>query len=68
MIWISAKVGKTFTSNKYFAYLLNVEPSNVVFFKTYMTDFDEIITTFTDQNGRPLEIKDKVSVTMLLNK
>ena len=39
-----------------------------MFFKTYMTDFDEIITTFTDQNGRPLEIKDKVSLTFLLNK
>ena len=32
--------------------LLNVEPSNLVFVKTYNTEFDEIIITFTDQNGR----------------
>ena len=33
----------TFTPNKSYAYLLNVEPSNLVFFKTYNTEFDEII-------------------------
>ena len=31
----------TFTPNKYYAYLLNVEPSNLVFLKTYNTDFDQ---------------------------
>ena len=41
----------TFTPNKYYAYLLNVEPSNLVFFKTYKTEFDKIFITFTDQNG-----------------
>ena len=41
----------TFTPNKSYAYLLNVEPSNLVFWKTYNTEFDEIIIRFTDQNG-----------------
>ena len=40
-----------FTPNKSYAYLLNVEPSNLVFLKTYNTQFDEIIITFTNQNG-----------------
>ena len=31
----------TFTSNKINAYLLNVEPSNLVFLRTYNTEFDE---------------------------
>ena len=31
----------TFTSNKIYAYLLNVEPSNLVFLRTYNTEFDE---------------------------
>ena len=44
--------------------MLNVEPSNIVFLETYNTEFDEIIITFTDQNGRPLEIEDKVSLAM----
>ena len=37
----------TFTANKSYAYLLNVEPSNLVFLKTYNTDFYEIIVTLT---------------------
>ena len=37
--------------NKSYSYLLNVEPSNLVFLKTYNSEFDEIIITFTDQNG-----------------
>ena len=57
-----------FTSNKSYDDLLNVEPSNLVFLKTYNTEFDEIIITFTDQNGRPLEIEDKVNLTLLINK
>ena len=58
----------TFTPNKSYAYLLNVEPSNLVFLKTYNTEFDKIIITFTDQNGRPLEIEDKVNSILLINK
>ena len=56
------------TPNKSYAYLLNVEPGNLVFLKTYSTEFDEIIITFTDQNVRPLEIEDKVNLTLLINK
>ena len=31
----------TFMPNRCYAYLLNVEPSNVVFLKTYNTEFDD---------------------------
>ena len=48
--------------------MLNVEPGNLVFSKTYDTEFDEIIVKVTDQNGRPLEIEDKVNLTLLINK
>ena len=58
----------TFMPNKYYTYLSNVELSNLVFLKTYNTDFDEIILTFTDQNGRPSEIEDKVNLTLLISK
>ena len=43
-----------FPPNKSYAYLSNVEPSNLVFLKTYNTEFDEIIITFTDQSERLL--------------
>ena len=42
----NSEVLYTFTPNKSYDYLLNVKPKNLV--------FDEIIITFTDQNGRPL--------------
>ena len=48
--------------------LLNVEASNLMFLKTHNIEFDEIIITFKDQNGRPLEIEDKVNLTSLINK
>ena len=51
-----------------YAYLLNVEPSNIVFFKTYNTEFYEIIITFMDQNDKLLEIENKVNLTLLINK
>ena len=58
----------TVTPNKSYAYLLNVEPSNLVFLKTCNTEFDEIILTFMNQNGRPLETEYKVTLTLLINK
>ena len=42
------KVLYTFTTSKSYAYLPNVEPSNLVFLKTYNTKFDETVITFTD--------------------
>ena len=58
----------TFTPNKSYAYLLNAEPSNLVFLKTYNTEFHEIIITVTVQNGRPLEIEDELNLTLLIHK
>ena len=58
----------TFTPNKSYAYLLNIEASNLMLLKICNTEFDEIIIIFTDQNGRPLEIESKVILTLLFNK
>ena len=62
-----SKVLYTFTPNKPYAYLLNVELNNLLSLKTYNAEFDEIIITFTDQNDRPLEIENKVHLTLLIN-
>ena len=58
----------TFTQNKSYAYLLNAEPSSLVFLKTYNKRSDEIIITFMDLNGRPLEIEDQVNLKLCINK
>ena len=57
-----------FTSNKSYSYLTNVEPSNLVFLETYNTEFDEIIITFANQYGRPLDIEGKVNLTLVIKK
>ena len=57
-----------FTPIKYYAYLLNFESIDLVFLKTYNTEFDEFMITFTNQNGRTLEIKDRVNLTLFINK
>ena len=51
----------TFTSNKFYAYLL----SDLVFLKTLT---DEIIRTFTDRIGRPLKREHKFNLKLLINK
>ena len=48
----------TFMPNKSYVYLLYVGHSHLVYLKTYNIEFDEIIITSTDQNGRQLEIED----------
>ena len=48
---LKSEVLYTFMPNKYYAYLLNVERSNLVFLKTYNSKFYEIIITFTNKNG-----------------
>ena len=42
--------------------MLNVETSNLVSLKTYNTELDDIIVTFTDQNGRILKTEDKFGI------
>ena len=63
----NSEVLYTFTSNKSYAYLLNVEPGNLAFLKTYNIEFDELIIKYSDQNGRLLEIKGEINLTLLIN-
>ena len=58
----------TLTLNKFYTYLLNVEPRNLVFLKTWNTEFDEIIIKFTYQKGRTLELEEKINLALLINK
>ena len=64
----NSKVLYTFIPNKSYAYLLNIEPSNSVFLKSCNTQFDEIIITFTDQNSKLMEIKNKVNLILFIKK
>ena len=46
--------------------LLDISPSNHTFLKTFNSEYDEIIAWFTDQNSKPLEIEDRINLTMVI--
>ena len=56
----------TFVPNKPFGSLLEISPSNHVFLKTFNSEFREIKVWFTDQKSRPLEVEDKINVTLII--
>ena len=47
--------------------MLHVEPANLVLLKTYNAQSNIIIIIFTDHNGTPLELEEKVNLTSLTN-
>ena len=56
----------TFVPNKSFGSLLDISPSNHIFLKTFNSEYDGIVVWFTDQNSKPLEIEDKINLTMVI--
>ena len=52
--------------NKSFASLQDISPSNHIFLKTFNSEYDDIIVCFTDQNSKPLEIEDRINLTMVI--
>ena len=56
----------TFVPNKTFGSLLEISPKNHVFLKSFNSEFREIKVWFTDQKSRPLEVEDKINVTLII--
>ena len=61
-----SRVLYTFVPNKPFGSLLEISPTNHIFLKTFNSEYDEIIVWFTDQNSQPLEIEDRLNLTMVV--
>ena len=61
-----SRVLHTFVPNKSFGSLLDISPSNRIFLKTFNSEYDEIVVWFTDQNSKPLEIEDRINLTMVI--
>ena len=55
-----------FKPNKTFGSLLEISPTNHVFLKTFNSEFQEIKIWFTDQTSAPLELEDKINVTLII--
>ena len=56
----------TSVPNKTFGSLLEISPTNHVFLKTFNSEFQEIKIWFTDQTSTPLEVKDRINVTLII--
>ena len=63
-----SRVLQTFVPNKTFGSLLEISPVNHIFLKTFNSEFQTIEVWFTDQNSQPLEIADRINLTLVVIK
>ena len=62
----NSRILYTFVPNKPFGSLLEISPSNHLFLKTFDSEFQEIKVWFTDQNNIPLEVEDRINITLII--
>ena len=56
----------TFIPNKPFGRLIETSPANHIFLQTFNSEFQTIEVWFTDQNSQPLEIEDRINLTLVI--
>ena len=57
----------TFVPNKPFGgNLLEISPTNHIFLKTFNSEYPNIKVLLTYQNSQPLEIEDRINLTMVI--
>ena len=61
-----SRVLYTFALNKPFGSLLEISPTNHILLKTFNSEYNEIKVGFIDQNSQPLEIEDRINLTMVI--
>ena len=52
--------------NKPFSSLLEISSLSPIFLKTFNSEFREIKVWFTDQDNHPLEVEDKINLTLTI--
>ena len=62
-----SRVLYTFAPNNSLVGLLDISLKNFIFLKTFNSEFSYIELWFTDQNSKPLEIEDKINITLVIN-
>ena len=61
-----SRVLYTFVPNKCFGSLLEISPTNHIFLKAFISEYDEIKVWFTDKSSQPLEAEDRINLTMVI--
>ena len=57
----------TFVPSKSFDQLLNISPTNQLYKETFRSEFSYNELWFTDKNFKPLEIENRISLTLVIN-
>ena len=52
--------------NKPLGHSLEISPTNFVFLKTFNSEFLAIEVWFTDERSQPLEIEDRINLTLVI--
>ena len=60
----NSRILYTFVLNKPFGIFKEISPPNHIFFETFNSEFQEIKVWFADQTSKPLEVEDKINLTM----
>ena len=61
-----SRVLYTFIPNKPFGSLLEISPTNHIFLKTFNSEFQDMDVWFRYQNSRPLEIKERINLILVI--
>ena len=61
-----SRVLYTFVPNEPFGQLLEISPRSFIFSKTFNSEFQAVEVWFTDQNSQPLEIEDRINLTLII--
>ena len=56
-----------FVPNNSFSQLRDISPENFILLKTFDSEFSYTDVWFTDQNSNPLEVDDKINITLVIN-
>ena len=56
----------TFAPNKPFGSLAEISPTNHIFLKIFNSELEDIEVWFKDQNSQPLEIEDRMNLTLVI--
>ena len=71
IINMNSRVLTTFVTNKSFGQLLDISSESFIFLKNFQKKFQKefsyIEVWFTEQNSKPLEIEDKINITLVNN-
>ena len=63
----NSRVLYTYIPNESFGQLLDISPKNFILSKTFNSLFSYMEVWLTDQNSNPLEIEDKINITLVFN-